>query len=252
VGKNDEQEIEETPQTLEPYLEELLYLLKQNTPQNIKKTIEDAGDSLVSAVKGIKVEIPNDVTINNSQPLKIDLKELKEVIEKLIVEIGEELKENRVNEVSLKDPENIKIRPNFKINLNHLKEIRDLLEKLISKKQVNEIILPDKIDINWPTTANKAIPVVLVDKDRRNFYNASLSILGSGGVDRTVYAVRVQTDSGNSNIKYVGEAKPGSLTSAAVWRIRKVDKTVGTVITWANGSANAINIYDNRESLTYV
>jgi len=43
VGKNDEQEIEETPQTLEPYLEELLYLLKQNTPQNIKKTIEDAG-----------------------------------------------------------------------------------------------------------------------------------------------------------------------------------------------------------------
>ena len=64
-------------------------------------------------------------------------------------------------------------------------------------------------------------------------------------------AVRVATDSGDSNIEYVGFASIGSSTSDAVWQIMKVDSTSGTVITWADSDDKHDNIWDNRESLTY-
>lgn len=64
-------------------------------------------------------------------------------------------------------------------------------------------------------------------------------------------AINVQFDSTDANLQYVGIADPGSLTSAAVWKIFRVDCTTGTIITWADGNDNADNIYDNRESLSY-
>ena len=57
----------------------------------------------------------------------------------------------------------------------------------------------------------------------------------------------------NDNLLYVGEARAGSLTSAAVWQIRKV--TIGTdgdiEEIFADGSADYTKIWDNRTSLTY-
>ncbi len=50
---------------------------------------------------------------------------------------------------------------------------------------------------------------------------------------------------------YVGQAVIGSATSAAVWRIKKIDESSGAVITWADGNDNADNIMDNAASLTY-
>lgn len=51
-------------------------------------------------------------------------------------------------------------------------------------------------------------------------------------------------------IDYVGEASIGTATSAASWRIKKVDSTTGTVITWA-GSGVFDQVWDNRASLSY-
>lgn len=64
-------------------------------------------------------------------------------------------------------------------------------------------------------------------------------------------ALQVATDSGDSNVTYVGKAAMGSATSAASWQIKKIDETSGTVITWADGNASFDNIFDNRESLSY-
>lgn len=50
---------------------------------------------------------------------------------------------------------------------------------------------------------------------------------------------------------YTCEAAPGSLSSAAVWRISKKVTATG-VTTWANGDGNFDNIADNRAALTYV
>jgi hypothetical protein len=53
---------------------------------------------------------------------------------------------------------------------------------------------------------------------------------------------------------YVGWALPGTLTSAATWKIMRMDETVATgslSITWANGVMTYSNIWNNRTSITY-
>lgn len=59
-------------------------------------------------------------------------------------------------------------------------------------------------------------------------------------------------DDGGSGIIYVGEAAPGTLTSSASWRIKKIDQTTNpTIITWADGIDAFTKIWDNRGTLTY-
>ena len=60
-------------------------------------------------------------------------------------------------------------------------------------------------------------------------------------------------DDAGSSIVYYGYANPGTATSAASWRIMKMDKSADPdfTITWADGNDNYDNIWDNRASLTY-
>ena len=59
-------------------------------------------------------------------------------------------------------------------------------------------------------------------------------------------------DDVGGNIGYVGEAAPGSLTSAEVWRIQKIDTNSGdAVITWAGGNSDFVNKWDDRLTLVY-
>lgn len=60
-----------------------------------------------------------------------------------------------------------------------------------------------------------------------------------------------QLDESASPVTYVGKAPIGSLTSAAVWQIMKIDETSGLAITWANGTNEMNNVWDNRASLSY-
>ena len=51
---------------------------------------------------------------------------------------------------------------------------------------------------------------------------------------------------------YLGYADAGSLTSAPLWAIKKIDEVSNDVaITWADGNTNFDNIWDNRLTLTY-
>lgn len=52
------------------------------------------------------------------------------------------------------------------------------------------------------------------------------------------------------DIDYVGEATIGTATSAASWRIKRVDSSSGTVIQWA-GTGVFDQVWDNRASLSY-
>lgn len=65
-----------------------------------------------------------------------------------------------------------------------------------------------------------------------------------------ILANRVDTTSTADTI-YVGWAMPGTLTSAASWRIKKVNTSSGAVTTWASGTIEFNKIWDNRTSLTY-
>jgi len=77
--------------------------------------------------------------------------------------------------------------------------------------------------------------------------DGELVIDASGGEQ----ALNVQANSGDAKIEYIGKAPIGSLTSAEVWQIKKVNITTGTVITWADGDDSYNNEFDNRESLSY-
>lgn len=65
-------------------------------------------------------------------------------------------------------------------------------------------------------------------------------------------ATRVDDTHGTPDITYVGEADPGSLTSAAVWRVKRItdDGTEFTTVQWA-GTGVFDQIWDDRASLTY-
>jgi len=65
------------------------------------------------------------------------------------------------------------------------------------------------------------------------------------------YSISIKTDSGDGNIKYIGYAEAGSLTSNSVWQIMKLDKTTDVDITWCDGNLKFDNEFDNRETLTY-
>lgn len=64
------------------------------------------------------------------------------------------------------------------------------------------------------------------------------------------YAVLLDTVS--DTVFYVGEADPGSLTSEAVWRIKKVTSVSGDIsVEWADGSSTFSQVWDDRLSLSY-
>lgn len=58
----------------------------------------------------------------------------------------------------------------------------------------------------------------------------------------------------NKNPEYVGEANPGTATSATGWRIKKItynsDKNP-TDVQWADSDMNFNNVWDDRENYVY-
>jgi hypothetical protein len=57
-------------------------------------------------------------------------------------------------------------------------------------------------------------------------------------------------DVASSTITYIGKALPGTATSAANWKISRIDTTTGVRIMYA-GNSTYTQIWDNRASLTY-
>jgi hypothetical protein len=59
-------------------------------------------------------------------------------------------------------------------------------------------------------------------------------------------------DGGDAPV-YVGEAAPGTATSAAGWKIKRLTYSGAnlTAVEWADGDVQADNIYDNRASISY-
>ena len=67
-------------------------------------------------------------------------------------------------------------------------------------------------------------------------------------------AMAMQVDDAGSGTLYQGWAEPGTATSAASWRIRKVVSSgtpEDTVITWADGDRSFNNVWNNHTSLSY-
>ena len=58
-----------------------------------------------------------------------------------------------------------------------------------------------------------------------------------------VWVTRIATA---GNYTYIGKALPGSATASAVWQIKRIDATTGTVIQWSSGTKAFDKIWDDR------
>ena len=97
----------------------------------------------------------------------------------------------------------------------------------------------------------------LVDGDRHVQVDVLSSVLPSSASTETTlqtisfggfkFAIRFATV---GDVDYVGEAAIGTATSAASWRIKKIDSSSGIVITWA-GPGVFNQVWDDRASLSY-
>lgn len=72
------------------------------------------------------------------------------------------------------------------------------------------------------------------------------------GIIVTEYTMAIAYDA-SDNPEYVGEAPPGTATSTAKWRIKKItwSGSLATNVEWADGDTKFDNIWDDRPSLSY-
>lgn len=65
-------------------------------------------------------------------------------------------------------------------------------------------------------------------------------------------AMAFQYDYVDATTEYLGWAEPGSATSGAFWRVKKITTTGSDIaIAWADSNRNFDNVWDDRASLTY-
>lgn len=74
---------------------------------------------------------------------------------------------------------------------------------------------------------------------------------GGSSSSTTVPKYLVLLDEVSATLSYMGEAVPGTATSAPSWRIRKIDTSAGVAIEWAESSTAFSYTWDNRASYTY-
>ena len=128
----------------------------------------------------------------------------------------------------------------------------DPIEKLL--KKTNKLLeeLPDYMPSgggggsSWVAVNSDGVPVpIQLEAD------GSIKVTGGGGSSTTNYTTRIETDSVNSNLTYIGNAVIGTAESASSWQIKRLDSTTGLIKLWANGSDDFNVEWDNRESETY-
>ena len=94
---------------------------------------------------------------------------------------------------------------------------------------------------------------MIFDSAKQKFVSEELnSILERLRVDLEVQYDRLVDVEGS--FTYIGEADPGTATSSALWRIKRVYETnsEGDIeIIWANGSSDFDKVWDDRATYSY-
>lgn len=106
-----------------------------------------------------------------------------------------------------------------------------------------------------PHEGGQGIPEIEREEHQHNLQAKRTVILdGSGNQitnfnDSTAYATRI--DEASATVTYIGDAAIGSTAAQSVWRIKKIDSSSGTIITFADGNGNFDNVWNDRASLSY-
>ena len=130
---------------------------------------------------------------------------------------------------------------------------------VVVREPVVEVVEIDRgtIEVQGPSTTVEVIQQtnqIVVRPDPVEVVEVNSNLLQTFILpeEEQMYAKRV--DFVNDTLLYRGEASPGSLESAASWRVRRI-QFVGAdedvVEEWADGAATFTQVWDNRASLSY-
>jgi hypothetical protein len=77
--------------------------------------------------------------------------------------------------------------------------------------------------------------------------------MAQGFVKEQEIPLTLRLDEAAASLTYIGEALPGTATSASTWRIKRMDESASPdlEILWADGDANFDNVWDDRAILSY-
>lgn len=155
------------------------------------------------------------------------------------------------------------------VDIKNVSELTSLLQKLIDKDQSVHVAAPivKAPVINTPDTVKvsnlptgPADPISVRLSDGKRFINELVRVVGGGGLPTALvdgnalrtsdkpYAQKITTV---GSITYVAKAEPGTAQSSPAWQVQKVDETIGTVITWADGNALFDNVATDLTALSY-
>lgn len=157
--------------------------------------------------------------------------------------------------VGVKNANNEKINPATEETVSQLLKTSDLTFDA-GALQVKVTSLPGDGSSNFSNSGDVA-KSALVDADRHVQVDVLSSALPSAASTETTlqtisfggfkFTLRLATI---GSVDYIGEAAIGTATSAASWRIKKIDSTTGIAVTWA-GSGVFDQVWDNHASLSY-
>ena len=158
--------------------------------------------------------------------------------------------------VGVKDSTNVRINPATEETLSSLLEKTSDLTFDTGSLQVKVTSLPSESSSSFSDSGD-VTKRGLVDGDRHVQVDVLSSELPSSASTETTlqtiafggfkYTLRLATV---GEVDYVGEAAIGTVTSAASWRIKKIDSTTGTIVQWA-GTGVFDQVWDNYASLSY-
>jgi hypothetical protein len=158
--------------------------------------------------------------------------------------------------VGVKDENNVRINPATEETLDEVLKTSDLTFDAGSL-QVKVTSLPAGGSSGSFSDSGDVDKKGLVDGDRHVQVDVlSSSLPTSASTETTLqtisfggfkFTLRLETV---GDIDYIGEASIGTTTSAASWRIKRVDTTSGIVLQWA-GTGVFDQVWDNHASLTY-
>lgn len=112
------------------------------------------------------------------------------------------------------------------------------------------VVLPQVFTEGLNETQDDApIKIKMIDNGDGT-YSVSTAEDGVASALASRFIIKVKEDSGDPNITYVGMAPTGSVDTASVWQLRRIDENDGTIVTY-KGSGLFNQRWDQRETGSY-
>lgn len=102
------------------------------------------------------------------------------------------------------------------------------------------------------SVTNDDTSVVVVEAGKNFIEVVAAGPQGPAGIGAEEEMFDMEIDSSNPAAVYIGYAQPGTAKATAGWRIKRVsDSGTSVSVEWAGGTADFVNIWNDRASYTY-